>query len=102
MSKPKVVMFTGAYPAKRIGSHVDIYQTVMPEKEYMEIAKISCGDTDDSWNLKQILIKAREIGADGIIIMGKDKSYAGMVPVGKMMVAVKSDYGIAVIAIVYK
>ena len=102
MSKPKMVMFAKAYPPKKMNESIDVYQTTMPDKGYIEIAKISCNDTSDKWNLKQILIKAREIGADGIIIMGTDKSYAGMVPVGKMMIAVKSDYGIVAIAIVYK
>jgi len=102
MAKPNVTMYTRAYPPKAMGAPIDVYQIAMPDREYIEIAKISCGDTDDNWNMKQILKKARDIGADGIIIVGRTGSVAVAVPVGKMAYAVDQGYGITAIAIVYK
>ena len=102
MAKPNVVMYTELYSPKTKDASIDVYQTAKPDKEYIEIAKISCGDTDDSWNMKQIMIKAREIGADGIIIVGKAGKVTGVVPVGEMLFAADEAYGIVAIAIVYK
>jgi len=101
MAKPKVTLYTNPYPPKKINSTIDVYRTTLPDCKYIEIAKISCGDTDDNWNMKQILIKAREIGADGIIIVGRTGSIAVAVPVDKMTYAVDQGYGITAIAIVY-
>lgn len=83
MAKPKVLMYGQAYSAKEADAQIDIYTFVVPNKEYVEIAQITCEDSNDEWNLKQILIKAREIGANGIIIVGK-------------------EYGIKAVAIKYK
>jgi len=102
MAKPKVILYAKPYSPKKINAPIDVYQTTMPDHEYIEIAKITCGDTDDNWNMKQILIKAREIGADGIIIVGRSGSVAVAVPVDKMTYAVDQGYGITAIAIVYK
>jgi hypothetical protein len=102
MAKPKVTVFGQTYPAKSIDAQVDVFITTKPDREYLEIAQITCGDTDDSWNIKQIQIKAREIGADAVIVTGRYGSYGVSVPVGNMAYAVGEDYGISAIAIRYK
>src|SRR4051812_9935407 len=75
-ASPKVKFFSGnSYPAKEENASIDIFTETRPTKEYIEFAYISCGDTSDKWNRKQILKKAHEIGADGIIITGKLGTY---------------------------
>jgi hypothetical protein len=102
MAKAKIVMYASPYPAKSKASQIDVYRTTKPTKDYIEIAEISCGDTNDNWNMEQIMIKAREIGADGLIIVGKGGSEAIGVPIGKNVYAVSSEYGLKAIAIKYK
>ena len=102
MAKPNVVMYGNAYPAKAKDAKIDVYRTTKPDKDYIEIAEISCGDTSDKWNMEQILIKGREIGADGIIIIGKSGTMAAGVPIDKSLYAVSEGYGLKAIAIKYK
>lgn len=102
MAKPQVSLYGQTYPAKSIDAKVDVFNTAKPDRDYIEIAKITCGDTDDSWSIKQVLIKAREIGADAIIIVGKAGSQGVGVPMGNMAYVVTEDYGISAIAIKYK
>lgn len=102
MAKPQVTMFGQPYPAKSQNEKVDVYLTNKPTQEYIEFAKITCEDTDDKWSLEQISKKAREIGADGIIIIGNTGSTGVGVPIGNSAYVVNSNYGMAVIAIKYK
>ncbi len=102
MAKPKVAVYGQTYPAKNTDAKVDVFNTAKPDREYTEIAQITCGDTDDSWNMKQRLMKAREIGADAIIVVGKSGSYSVGVPIGNMAYAVAKGYGISAISIKYK
>ena len=48
------------------------------------------------------MLKASEIGADAIIIIGRSGSYGSIVPIGNMAYAETEDYGISAIAIKYK
>ena len=102
MAKPEVTLYGESYPPKKADAKIDVYQTMKPETTYTEIGQISCGDTEDIWNMKQILIKAREVGADGVIIVGKKGAYGVGVPVGNMAIATSEEYGIPAIAIKYK
>ena len=102
MAKPQVTMYTTPYPSKSQHSHIDVYRTQAPSRGYIEIAEISCRDTSDSWNIEQIIKKAKEIGADGVIIMGRTGSYAVGVPVGDMTYAASRTYGLTAIAIKYQ
>jgi hypothetical protein len=100
---PEVTFYGVTYPSKPLDAQIDVYQTALPQREYVEIAMISCGDTDDNWNMKQILEQAREIGADAIIIRGRVGTYGVGVPVGTQMVyGVSEGYGITAVAIRYK
>lgn len=101
MAKAKVKMYQTAYPAKSDTATIDIYRSNRPDQKYLELAEISCGDTNDDWSMKQITIKAREIGADGLIIMGKAGSYGYGVPIGDMVYTSTESYGITAIAIKY-
>jgi hypothetical protein len=98
MASPNVTMFGNTYPSKSEDANIDVYMTALPSKEYIEFAQITCGDTDDSWNMKQILKEARRIGADGVIITGKTGTWG----VGNSTYAVSEQYGITAIAIKYK
>jgi hypothetical protein len=98
MEKPKLNLFGNAYPSKSENETIDVYITSKPTKDYIEFAQISCNDTDDNWNMQQVQKKAREIGADGIIIIGKSGTYE----VGYSNVVVSEEYGISAIAIKYK
>jgi hypothetical protein len=101
MAKAKVTMYQEAYPPKEENATIDVYRSKTPEVKYIEIAEVSCGDTDDNWAMKQILIKAREIGADGIIIIGRAGDYGVGVPIGNMVYTSTESFGIKAIAIKY-
>jgi hypothetical protein len=98
MAKPKVTMYQTAYPPKNENDPIDIYQSQKPDKKYIEIAIITCNDTNDKWNLQQIQKKAREIGADGVILIVKAGSYG----VGNSTFMISEDYGITAIVIRYR
>jgi len=102
MAKPKVTMFGNAYPPKSEDATIDIYMTNKPTQEYVEFARITVGDTNDKWCLEQITKKAREIGADAVIIIGKAGSYGVGVPIGYSAYVVSEEYGMTAIAIKYK
>jgi|GEM_PF-728660 len=105
----RVTMLTPAYTPKDVNANIDIYQTKPPEKKYKEIALIKCGDTRDDRNLKQILLKAREIGADGIILVGRvgTQSFGPMsgAVVGNIFfgsgLSIGRGYGLEAVAIKY-
>jgi hypothetical protein len=102
MAKPKVTYFGEKYAAKEAVSKVDVYITNKPTQEYIEFAKITCKDTNDKWSLEQVTKKAREIGADAIIIIGKAGSSGIGIPMGYSTYVVSEDYGMVAIAIMYK
>jgi precorrin isomerase len=97
MAKPEVVIYGNAYPPKNEDETIDVYTTILPSQKYIEFAQIVCRDTEDTWNMKQILNEARKIGADGIIVIGKAGSYA----VGSSYYVSSKQYGITAIAIKY-
>lgn len=102
MAKARVSMYRDAYPAKEESANIDIYRTLRPEQEYIEIGEITCRDTNNDWALKQTLVKAREIGADGIIILGNAGASGVGVPVGDITVYSDTEgYGIRAVAIKY-
>lgn len=101
MAKAKVTLFGNSYPAKKEDAKIDVYMTNKPTQEYIEFAQIICRDTNDKWSLEQITIKAREIGADGIIIIGKAGSSGVGIPMGSSTYIVTEEYGMTAIAIKY-
>jgi hypothetical protein len=102
MVKPVVTLFGETYPAKSVDAKIEVFSTIKPDRKYTEMAQIKCEDSDDTWNIEQILMKARAIGADAIIITGKTGSYGVGVPIGTMTYAEVDGYGISAIAIKYK
>ncbi len=102
MAKAEVTLFGDSYPQKNEDAKVDVYITNKPTQEYIEFAQITCGDTNDKWSLEQIIKKAREIGADGIIIIGKAGSSGVGIPMGTSTYVVSEEYGMTAVAIKYK
>ena len=102
MAKAKVSLLGESYPAKSEVAKIDVYITNKPTQEYVEFAQITCGDTNDKWSLEQISKKAREIGADGIILIGKTGTSGVGVPIGNLTYIVSEEYGMTAIAIKYK
>ncbi len=110
MAQPEVTMFGEAGTPKPSTVHVDTFYTEPPDREYDEIAQISVGGTDDNWNMEQIKIKARELGADGVIIIGRVGSYGYGTATGTSTgsfgttggIGVGAGYGLVAIAIIYK
>lgn len=102
MAKAKVTLFSDSYPPKEEEAKIDVYMTNKPTQVYIEFAQITCGDTNDKWSLEQITKKAREIGADGIIIIGKVGSSGIGVPIGTSTYVVSEEYGMTAVAIKYK
>jgi hypothetical protein len=101
MGKAKVTMLTDAYPPKDEQATIDTYITTTPTQQYIELAKITCKDTSDEWCMQQIKKKAREIGADAIIILGKAGSYGVGIPIGSFTYVENESYGMSAIAIKY-
>ena len=102
MAKAKVTLFGDSYPPKSEDAKIDVYMTNKPTQEYVEFAQITCGDTNDKWSLEQITKKAREIGADGIIIIGKAGASGVGIPMGNLAYVVSEEYGMNAVAIKYK
>ena len=104
MAQPEVMMLGETSAPKSPTEQIDIFYTKLPDRSYEEIAKIEVGDTDDNWNLEQIKIKAREIGADGAIIIGRVGSYSYDTGIGttNVSIGVGEGYGLVAIAIKYK
>lgn len=102
MAKPKVTLFGETFPPKDEGATIDVFMTNKPSQEYLEFAQITVKDTSDKWSLDQIKKKAREIGADGVIIIGKAGSYGVGIPMGLTTYVENEEYGMTAIAIRYK
>jgi len=102
MAVPKVVRFGPAFESRSPNAPVEVFQTRAPDRPYIEVASISVGDTDEEYCMEQVLLKAREVGADAVIIKGKVGTTSVAVPVGGLAYAVGSDYGLSSIAIRYK
>ena len=110
MAQPQVTMFKEPGTPKSPTDHIDIFYTKTPDRDYEEIAKIQVGDTDDDWSMKQIKIKAREIGADGVVIIGRVGTYGYSTGSGTSTgafatgtgIGVGTGYGLVAIAIKYK
>lgn len=102
MAKAKVTLFGDSYPPKNEDAKIDVYMTNKPKQEYVEFAQITCRDTNDKWSLEQITKKARKIGADGIIIIGKAGASGVGIPMGNLAYVVSEEYGMNAVAIKYK
>ncbi len=101
MAKPEVILFGETYPPKEEDVTIDVFMN-KPTEEFSEIAQITHKDTSDKWSLDQIKKKAREIGADGVIIIGKAGSYGVNIPMGNSSYVENEAYGMTAIAIKYK
>jgi hypothetical protein len=102
MAGAQVTLYGAAYAPKLAVARIDVYNTSRPNVGFVEIGQITCADTNDAWSMKQILIKARQIGADGIIITGRAGAYGVGVPIGSMAMVTTQSYGITAIAIKYQ
>src|SRR5690606_30556539 len=102
MAKPQVNLFGQTYPPKDDEATIDVFMTSKPTQEFIEIAQITVKDTSDKWSLDQIKKKARELGADGVIIIGKAGSYGVGIPMGLTTYVENEEYGMTAIAIKYK
>jgi len=102
MAKPKVTLFGDKYPPKDQTAHIEVFMASRPSREYTEFARITCADSNDKWSIEQIKKKAREIGADGIIIIGKAGSSGLGVPSVSLTYVVSEDYGMVAVAFRYK
>jgi hypothetical protein len=83
--------------------NVEVLRTAPSEKEYVEIGEISLrvGSANRPNAILQISEKAKELGADAIILMGERNTGAVALPMGNAMTAVTLQE-IYVIAIKYK
>ena len=102
MGKAKATIFGETYPGKDTDAKIDIYLTNKPTREYIEFVRITCSDTNEKWSLEQIKKKVREIGADGIIIIGQAGTTGVGMPIGTSTFVFSEGYGMTAIAIKYK
>jgi len=70
----KVVKYHEPFPPKELNAQIDLYDTVKPEKPYVEIGKLIYVSATSSVNeekaIEDLKVKARELGADGLILKG--------------------------------
>ena len=70
----KVVKYNQVFASKAQDAKIDVYDASAPEKPYVEIGKITyvsaTSSVDEEKALEQLKVKARELGADGIILKG--------------------------------
>ena len=97
----KVLMIGDSYPAKQADTKIDIYRTKTPDREYIEIAELSCSDASDKYAMNEILKKTRELGGDAIIILGRAQSGTYGIPIGSVMYMDSSSYGLKAVSIKY-
>lgn len=98
MGKPQVTVFTRTYPAKERSAPVEVFVTSKPSKPYEEIAQIKVNGLNDNRNLEDLRRTAREIGADGLILLPREKAYT----LENATVSESVQYGYTAIAIRYK
>ncbi len=95
------MMLGESYPAKPEDASIEMFRTQRPEQKYVEIAEFKCNDTNDRYAMNQVLKKARELGADGIIILGKAGSGGVGVPIGASVYISSDSYGVIAVAFKY-
>lgn len=97
MAKPEFTQYTTkTFTPKAITDDIEMYSTP-PKKDYIELGMIVCRDSSKEWNLKQVKTKAREIGADAIIILHNES-----MTTAEIIAGVKREVGIKAIAIKFK
>ena len=111
MAEPQVIMLGNPGTPKTEAEDVDIYYATRHEQDYREIARIEVGDTNDEYCMGQILLKARGMGADGVIVLGRSGSYSYVSETGARRtigntttssgVGVGAGHGLAAVAIRY-
>jgi hypothetical protein len=102
MAKPKVTMFGPTYPAKDSTATIEVFQSQKPDRPYQEIARIEVGDTDDNWSMKHIILQARQIGADAVIIAGRVGTVGVATPIGSQVHGASRAYGLTAVAIRFR
>lgn len=102
MARPKVTLYGTPLPPKSRTTPIEVFETQKPERPYREVARIEVRDTNDRWSLEQIQKKAREVGADGIIITGRSGRVGAGTPIGSGTYAASRDYGMIAVAFVYR
>jgi hypothetical protein len=100
--RPSVTLYGPALPSRDKGAEVEMFQTQRPERPYSEIARIETTHGDDAWGMKQILAKARELGADGVIVVGSTRKAVEQVPGAAQNMTVVRPYGISAIALRFR
>jgi len=69
----------GPLPSSPKVGNIDVYTSHEAiKKPYKEIALITAKDGSESKLLEKLISKAKEIGADGIIILSQDKQLIGI------------------------
>lgn len=93
----KVIKFNDeSYPPT---SKIDIYATQLPDKEYVEIAKLTIRKKGSY--LETLIEEAKKIGADGLILLGDEHVANQHLPAGNSIYSVDIQ-DVGVIAIKYK
>jgi|694.fasta_scaffold52127_3 hypothetical protein len=97
-NKAKVTVLSQTYPPRDQDALIDVYVTSLPVKGYIEFAQIRANSVNDDRNIKEIRNAARQIGADGIILLKRNTTYS----VENANIAENRSYGYTAIAIKYK
>lgn len=66
-------------------SEIDVYSTAAPSRPYTEIAKLEVDDRHGS-PITALVKKAKEIGAQGLILTGQREGKRVMAPLGGMLI----------------
>ena len=95
------VLYTEPYPPKGQNSKIDVYNTLAPTRPYREIGEIEVR-SNGAKSIKKILLVARRMGADGVILQGPAGTQGSAYAVTDRVVVGRShSYGKTAVAIVY-
>jgi len=78
---------------------VEVFHTIPPKKDYIELGLLSAEDGDDA--VSDLKNKAKEIGANAIIILGEKNKGTVAIPIGNMAYGVPVNE-LEAVAIRYK
>lgn len=67
--------------------HVEVLHTKAPNRDYVELGELSVKANDEE-AIKHLTEKAKELGADAILLLGERQQGSIAMPVGQMWMAI--------------
>lgn len=75
---------TAVYPPTQ---HVEVLHTKAPNRDYVELGELSVKANDEE-AIEYLVEKAKELGADAILLLGERQQGSIAMPIGQMWMAI--------------